>query len=946
MLGRTLGRYRVVERIGSGGMGVVYRARDERLDRDVALKVILPGPLDDDVARKRFRREALALSRLNHPNIATLHDFDSHDGVDFVVMEFLDGVTLSARLRGRAMVPLEVIRIGLQIVAGLEEAHDCGIIHRDLKPGNVMLTPKGQVKILDFGLSTAVRTSGDANVTVALSSADPMTTAGTLPYMSPEQVLGQPADARTDVWAVGAVLYEMATSHRPFPEEQATALIGAILHRPIRPPHEVNPAVTPGLEHLITKALEKDPAERYQTARELHVALEQLQASPTSSTSRVLVPRAGQRARGASLAAAAFLLLTVGVAVWKYLGTTTVIPHQRVLTLVGEVQNRTGEPVFDKTLQDLMSIALEQSQVVSVFPSSRVQDALTRMQRAPETPIDEAVGREICQREGVQALVEGSISKIGNNYILIVRASSAGGATLASEQRFASDASKVPVELDAIARKIRAGLGESAALVQASSTPLAQVTSASLEAVRYVTLGRQRQERGDPSEDITWFDKAITLDPSFATAHLYLGIAYQNVGNIGRAESEMHAAAQLADRVTATERLRILGDYHVLIGDYDAGCADFQALARLQPQDPAPFHGLGLCNARRMAFDVAIAESEKALAMVPSIPTRYNIARMNLHRGDLARGRSGAEAILQESPNHAGAHRLLARVFELGGQVPEAKAHFRSMIDAGAGGEVNGRVGLADLLRATGHPRDARVSFEAAVIAADKRDDAVATARARVALAELLLDDAASRAEGLQLLARVPAAATDPELIVRIGRAYARGARLADAQRVLSIMKQVADAKPYPHLKSLHEQLVTDIAIADGRAAVAVESAARAVQLEPSVVAVDALARAFDAAGRTADAVRAYNEVLVRAASRADGDDDPSFRRVVDIHYRLGVLLQDSGQTADARTHLETFLKYWSDADPNLEMKKDATNRVRRLAQTMSSPNSPLTMAT
>src|SRR6476661_471776 len=282
MIGQTLSHYRILEQIGAGGMGVVYLAHDERLERDVALKVLPAGTLADEASRKRFRREALTLSKLNHPNIATVFDFDADNDTDFLVTEYITGVTLDAKLAGGALPWKEVVGLGKQLAEGLQAAHAKGIVHRDLKPANLRLTSDGRLKILDFGLAQFAHPEGDLSVTASLTSSQQIT--GTLPYMSPEQLRGEPSDRRTDIWAAGAVLYELSTGKRPFPETHGPMLINAILNQEPELPSRINPQISAGLESVIWKALRKNRADRYQSVGELEEDLERLTAgvSPQS----------------------------------------------------------------------------------------------------------------------------------------------------------------------------------------------------------------------------------------------------------------------------------------------------------------------------------------------------------------------------------------------------------------------------------------------------------------------------------------------------------------------------------------------------------------------------------------------------------------------------------------------------------------------------------------
>ena len=945
MIGTTLGHYRVLEKIGAGGMGVVYRAHDEQLDRDVALKVLPPGTLSDEASRKRIRKEALALSKLNHPNIATVHDFGTQEGVDYVVMEYIVGRTLEYQLHGKSLPESEVIRLGMQIAAALEEAGERGIVHRDLKPGNLMVTAKGQLKVLDFGLARPLHTeAGD----LTLSFTDLQSATGTMPYMSPEQLREQEVDVRSDIWAAGAVLYEMATGHRAFSETQYPRLVDAILNRAPRRPTELNPEISPGLENIILRALEKEPARRYQSARELLIAQEQLQVS-SRSVPGIPRPRIPRRLRDPSkklLLAAGFLaLLLASWLGWRsWVAHTSTRPHP--LVLIGEFENRTGEAVFDQTLQELIATALEQSHFVSILPRSRVQDALVRMERLPKTPIDETIGREICQREGLQALVLGSISRLGDRYVLLARAESPSGQNLASVQDVAPGAGQVLAQLDGIVQRLRTGLGESLASVKESSAPLAQVTSSSLEAVRYFTLGKQRLHAGDPRGAVSLMERAIQVDPSFAMAHEYLGVAYQNMSELDRSEDELRVAAQLSNRVTETERLKILGDYNLIIYNFDEACEDFRALVQLQPQDPAPYQGLGICYARKMDMDASLAQTQKGLEMQPrSVSVRYNLSRTYFMKGDKARAIEVAQEILRENPSYADAMRIVGVTYELDGKFGEARRMFEGMIRSGGDGEVVGQSALADLALATGRYREARPHLEAGAVAADKQGDKLAAAREKIVLAELLFSTG-SPGQAVQVLSQIQPATADPTLILLLGRAYARLRQLGEAQKMLRMMTELSVKKPYPRLRSLQNALQAEVSLAEGKPAVAVEAAEKADQFSDTTGALETLGRCYEAAARNDEAIRAYERLLARAPELADSEDGPTFHRVVELHYHLGTLYQKTGQTDLARTQLQTFLKAWSEADANLEMRKDAEQRLHNTAHIRSLASGNPTPAT
>ncbi len=930
MISQTLSHYHIIEQIGAGAMGVVYRAQDERLNRDVAIKVLPAGALADEAARKHFREEALALSKLNHPNIATVHDFDTQDDVDFVVMEYIQGMTLAARLKSGPLGEKDVLKLGMQITAALEEAHEHRIVHRDLKPGNIMVTPKGQAKVLDFGLARVLHDQ-DLDLTVGSIEAHPV--AGTLPYMAPEQLRGEPTDARTDIWAAGAVLYEMCTGQRPFPETSSPRLIDAILNRPPRPPSQLNSQVSPGLESMVLKALDKDPAHRYQTAKELQVDHERLMLSQplTAAVERQQTPA---RRKGLFLGAGLILLVVLLLGSWlgvRAFRSRAATP-KHLSVLIADFENRTGEPVFDQTMREMLTITLEQSRYVSVFPPNRLPDVLQRMGLPGTARIDEKVGQEICQREGLQAVLLGSISRMGNSYVLAVRSVGPAGRDLASAQRVVPEAGQVPAGLDAIVQNLRTGLGESLPSVQENSAPLAEVTSVSLDAVRYFTLGKQRLYGGDPGEAIVFFQKALELDPGFAMAHEYLGLAYTNINDPVRAEIHIRDASQLVNKVTEPEKLKILGDYSFITGDYDKASGYYQVLTQLQPLDPAPYINLGLCDAAKLDFDSALIATEKAVQLQPYSGPRVNLAFLNFMKGNTAEALLIAQQVLRDLPQDLEAMSLQGKAYLLLNRLPEARRTFEAMVRAGGDKETEGRAALADLDLATGRYREARSQLEANLVVAEKRGNRFAATKAGIELAGALLDEGSSP-EFYRVVSQIEQPANDPSLALLLGTVYARGHRLAEAQKVLRWIETLAEKRQVPTLQSFQYLERAELALAQANAVAAVEAADTAVRYENSTLALETLARCYTAAGRDDDAIREYERVLARANERSNSYDAPGFHHVVEIHYRLGVLYQKTGQLDRSRGHLQTFLGFWSNPDTDLEIFKDAKKRLGAAAQ-------------
>jgi eukaryotic-like serine/threonine-protein kinase len=924
--GRVLGRFRLLEEIGSGGMGVVYRAHDERLDRDVAVKILPTGALADEAARRQFRQEAQALARLNHPNIATIFDFDCQEDTDFLAMELLTGQTLADKLLAGPLPQSTVIQFGMQIAGGLATAHEQGILHRDLKPGNLGLTADGRLKILDFGLAKLLQPGPD-DATQTVTGAGWVK--GTIPYMAPEQLRGQKTDARADIYSAGAALYEMATGKRPHPEEGAL-LIDAILNQSPKPPSTHNRRIAPALEAVIMKAMDLDPRLRYQSARELLVDLERLQ---TSAIPVAALQASRRRVRRRALwvaAALAGLLLILGA--WLGIRRLQVRPQesaQRPLILVGDFENRTGEPVFDNTLSEMFSSTLQQSHYLAVFPPSRLADVLRRMGRPPLERIKEDIGREICQREGLQGVLLGSIARMGNTYVLMARVEAPSGADVVTAERSAARADDIPAQVDAIAETLRRTLGESLESLKEHSVPLARVTSPSVDAIRYYTLGKQSLYGGDLQESIVMFTKALQLDPKFAMAHEYLGITYQHLNDVGNEERQLQEAALLSDRVSEPERVKILGDYNRVVMDYQKECGYYQLLSQLQPQDPSPYINLGTCHVDTFDYAGAIALTEKALQFVPQSRVRINLAHQLFGKGDNARALEVAEQFKSEYPDDLYALITLGRIYLGMGRIEDARRTFEHMAQVGGNAEIEGRLSLADLDLATGRYRDAQQELQAGLLAAEKNHNAFFAQKARIAMA--LASGESSKARAGEAIARTEASSDSPLVDFQLGRAYARTGQLQAANKIARALDTLAEKRDIPAVQALRYLVAAEITLAEHKLTEALTAAQKAVAYQNSSLAVETLARCYQSAGMDQEAAQQYELVLARGNERIESFDAPAFHNVVEAEYQLGVLEQKLGRVERARAHLQRFLAYRPQADSDLRMDKEAQRLLASL---------------
>ena len=616
MIGQQFGHYRVESRLGSGGVGEVYLARDLRLDRRVAIKILNERRVADERARARFRREAHALSRLNHPHIATIFDFDQQDGRDFLVMEYIDGMSLRD-VGTDGLPPPDVIRLGTQLAEALVAAHGAGVVHLDLKPGNLMLTPDGRLKVLDFGIArlqapddASTGTGGDETGTAANA-------AGTPPYMAPEQVAAGPVDARTDIYAAGATLYELATGRRVFEKPRGIGLYEAILRdKPVAPSH-YTPELPGPLEDTLLKALEKHPAKRHQSAHEL---LEDFRSCPTSIDGRMF--RRGRRwtrrALTATTAAVVLAAASLGYALWP--APPRARFNARDFVVVADLENRTSDPLLSRTVQEALTIALQQSHYVNIVSRERVAETLQLMQK-PAAPVTAAIAFDICRREGVAAFLAGSVARSGEITQIKVTASAVrpDGATLlftdTVEYRRPED---LFARIDDLARQVRQNLGETMAGIETSSRPLDRVTTGSLEALRQYSVAVDARATGNLSNIEGPLLAALQLDPEFAMAHLRLGSYYlEIVGNTPKAFSAIDKAYRLRDRVTDREKHFIAAEYFAAHQQFEPARESLKALTTLYPDDPDFRYELALAHFALDELTPAIAHLRQAIRLSP-----------------------------------------------------------------------------------------------------------------------------------------------------------------------------------------------------------------------------------------------------------------------------------------------------------------------------------------
>ncbi len=903
--GMILGdRYEILETLGEGGMGAVYKARDRELGRTVALKVIRPELASNPDILQRFKQEILLASKVTDRNIIRIYDLGDADGVKFITMEYVQGEDLRSILRRDGkLAPAEAVDIMEQTVSGLAAAHREGIIHRDLKPGNIMRASDGRVLVMDFGLARSLTSDGLTRTGMML---------GTMEYMSPEQAQGREVDARSDIFTIGLILYELLTGIMPFQAESAIASLLKRTQQRAVPVSDVDKNIPGVLSNIVSKCLEKDPALRYQSAEGLLSDLRAWQGK--SAGSRVSVTSAGlwmNRVRELSWARialiAVLLIAAMGGVAW-YAGRSrppAVTAHAPVSVLVADFQNNTSDPLFDDTLEPMFNVALEGASFINAYNRGKARQLAEKLP-SPSQKLDEQTSRLVAVKEGVATIVTGSLSSRGKGYNLSVKAMDAmTGKTLASANAEVANKDELLLEIPKLAAPIRKALGDTTPeSVQLAATQGTFVAS-NIAAVHQYGIAVEQQSAGKMQDAFDSYSKAAQLDPNLARAYSGMASVAGNLGHLQDAQKYAKLAMEHLDRITERERYSVRGLYYISTENWQKCVEEYSELTNQYPASAFGHSNLAFCYGRMLEMPKAMEEAQRALQIAPKdVSARMNFALYSCYASDFQGCERQVHEVLQINPAYEEGFLALAYAQIGQSRVPEAAGAYQNLEKVSAWGKSMAASGLGDLALFQGRLREGVQVLEkgAAADLAAKNRDAAADKFVMLAYANLLRGD-----KPAVLAAAQSALANSESAKIRflVAREFVEVGETAKAQKLAASLASGLQVQPQAYAK-----------LVLGEAALKEHDPQRAIQLftdakgllDTWLGRLD-LGRAYLEAGAFAEADAEFDRCIKRRGEALElfQDDMPTSSYLPIAYYYQG-RVREGLKSADYKDFYGTYL--------------------------------------
>ncbi len=912
-------RYEILESLGEGGMGAVYKARDRELDRLVAVKVVRPELARQPDVLRRFKQEMILARKVTHRNVLRIFDLGRAGGTRFITMEYVQGQDLKHLLGQQGKFPAErAVEIIRQVCLGLEAAHHEKVVHRDLKPQNVMVDPQGRIALMDFGLAHSVEMGGLTRTGVLMGTPD---------YMSPEQARGEKVDARSDLFSLGVIFYELLTGRLPY---ESDTVMGALLKRTQErptPPVEIDPTIPRFLSDVVLTCTAIDPAHRYQSVREILDDLDSWQSGAKGKTAGI--PQAGSLPKR-GFATATWKWMTLGVLAVgffalrdRFIGTSA--PKTSKTILVADFNNTTGDPVFDGTLESMFNIAMEDASFVNSYNRGQARDIALKLQ--PNAPhLDESLTRLVAMREGISVVISGSIAREGPGYRVSARAvDAATGKLITSGEQQAGSKEAVLGTIGRLAAPIRTALGDATPeSVQIAATET--YTASSLDAAHLYALAQDDLAVGKRDEAIAKFEQAVGMDPKFGRAFSGLAVAYMNSKKQTEAGENYKKALALLDRMSEREKYRTLGIYYLsFVRNYQQAIETFRKLVDLFPADEAAHSNLSLAYAFTGKIPEALAASKRALEISPNVlQDRANYAGYSMLAGDFDTAITEVERILKSNPSFEFAYLPLALSTLARGDVKGAREIYARLEKLSSTGYSLAKMGQADLEMYLGRNREALEALQPGIVADRKENNYGELAHKLVASAEVHLS-LGQRGPAVEEAGQAAQASPVESILYLAARVQLQAGEDARARQLAARLESLMQDQT----KSDALLIEGEIALQRNRLGEAVHAFRDAQKLRDTWISHFLLGRAYTEAGHFAEALTELETCRKRRGEATDLflADMTTLRYLPPLHYWMGRAQEGLGMTEAARKSYHEFLALRAEADAGAPLVDDARRR-------------------